>query len=172
MTLGDFVEEFLGHRPADTDVDGANLAESNLSHKPPYVFDSQVLQQHPSLLDGVSLPDFVTTNVTLQQTAVGPPLSGAAPHFHPPAWNALVFGRKVWILLPPRIARFLAHHSAIGWFRSLTKNRLIEMLGGPNDPKPLLAVQEAGDLVYIPPFWGHAVLNTADSFAFAMEGFA
>lgn len=30
-------------------------------------------------------------------------------------------------------------------------------------------IQEPGDLVYIPPLWGHAILNLADSFAIAIE---
>jgi hypothetical protein len=32
---------------------------------------------------------------------MGPPLSGAPFHYHGPAFNALLHGRKLWQLLPP-----------------------------------------------------------------------
>ena len=35
--------------------------------------------------------------------------------------------------------------------------------------QPLECVQEQGDLIFVPDFWGHGVLNLAESIGFASE---
>lgn len=37
------------------------------------------------------------------------------------------------------------------------------------EDEELLCVQEAGDLIYVPRLWGHAVLNLAQSVGAAVE---
>ncbi len=38
------------------------------------------------------------------------------------------------------------------------------------EEKPLECIQEAGDIIYVPFDWGHAVLNTAEqTFGYALE---
>lgn len=51
------------------------------------------------------------------QTYLGPPLSGAPFHSHAPAFNVLVHGRKLWMLLPPgRFTKFKCFNIRIGFY--------------------------------------------------------
>ena len=94
------------------------------------------------------------------QFFLGPPGSGAPPHYHSDAWNALAFGRKRWFLQPPDRARY-GGRPASQWVQEslpkLKKNRPIE------------CTQEAGDLLYVPASWGHVTLNLKASVGVAGE---
>ena len=48
----------------------------------------------------------------------------------------------------------------------LEAGKLVEML---QKMRPVVFVQSAGDVVYVPPSWGHLVLNLAVSAALAVE---
>lgn len=89
------------------------------------------------------------------QVFVGGPGSGAPLHYHTDAWNALAFGRKHWWLLPPSAAAYSAV-PPVEW--AAHASEAFSRLGGPL--RPFECVQEAGDVVYVPAGWAHAVLNT------------
>lgn len=99
---------------------------------------------------------------------VGPRRSGSFPHqdmLGTSAWNAVVAGRKRWVMLPPEVAEEVVHvrHTYLdepdvyGWFddlpevlRRLTPEQLartVDFVAGP------------GDVVWIPAGWWHAALN-------------
>ena len=97
---------------------------------------------------------------------VGPTLSGTLPHYHRPAMNVLARGRKRWAIYVGanlhannRLKNEGLRDYGIGtqakdWFvrecpnlRSRRRVQLWEF------------AQEAGDLVYIPSFFIHAVVN-------------
>ena len=82
--------------------------------------------------------------------------TGAPAHFHRSAWNALVFGVKRWSLRPPPHALYSTVHP--------TEARDV---GG--DANVLQCVQRAGDVIFVPDAWGHAVVNLAPSVGFAQE---
>ena len=101
------------------------------------------------------------------QLYLGPPGSGAPLHFHKDAYNALAFGEKRWWLLPPHAARYSAEPVS-AWLAR----------GGAGDGgagadaaarAPAQCTQRAGDVIFVPRGWAHAVLNTRTSVGVASE---
>ena len=94
------------------------------------------------------------------------------PHFHPAAINVLLFGAKLWTLFLPDNASFGAGHAA-DFFERAHRPRVANACrngtGAERAPAFVSFVQEPGDLVYVPAFWGHATVNLADTFAVAIE---
>merc|ERR1719468_1268799 len=86
---------------------------------PLYAFDQAVLGQTDMALDvnSSSLSGFMSEHARLlmSQFALGPSLSGAQPHFHGNAVNALVFGIRLWLLFPPACA-FFSNQTALEFF--------------------------------------------------------
>ena len=85
--------------------------------------------------------------------------AGAQPHWHDAAWNWLVRGRKRWLLWTPETATYAQRHPTLA-VKAATQ-------GGRG--APLACVQEAGDVMLVPSWWGHATINLAPSVGFATE---
>jgi len=96
------------------------------------------------------------------QLAIGGARSGAPLHYHKAALNTLVYGRKAWWLAPPRDAAYsstpVARWAEGGPERYASAGRTL-----------LRCEQRAGDVLYLPDFWGHAVLNLQPSVGVATE---
>eukprot|EP00434_Breviolum_minutum_P030767 symbB.v1.2.027209.t3/scaffold2775.1/size70737/1 len=99
---------------------------------------------------------------------IGPKRSGSTLHKDPlgtSAWNALISGRKLWVLFPPstpvEILRSdslsVSAESAISWFL-WWKQDTTSMAG-------IWFIQEPGEIVFVPARWWHAVLNLEDAIA-------
>lgn len=94
--------------------------------------------------------------------SLGRPESGAPLHIHADAVNAVVKGRKRWFVYTP--ARTLYSRKPIQEWLDTDYKSLKE------EEKPLECVQNAGDMVYVPLDWGHAVVNeNEDTFGYALE---
>ena len=78
-------------------------------------------------------------------------------HYHVDAWNALAHGKKRWFLYPPMEGMYSAKPISY-WMEQ-----------GYKHAKPLEFVQDAGDIVYIPRYWSHAVFNLQESVGVAVE---
>lgn len=124
------------------------------------------------------VPEYlINYDPVLTQFNLGPALTGAQPHFHGDAWNGLVYGRKQWIISRPSRAFFArSGQRAIDWLSTTsklaflnTRNDEDEDGGSASPDSDMLCVQEAGDIVYVPRLWGHAVLNLAQSVGAAVE---
>jgi hypothetical protein len=111
------------------------------------------------------------------QFYLGGPGSGAPWHLHKDAANALLYGRKRWFLLPPRAALYSALPFA-DWLSAAAEAALDAGTGSGNGtaaaarplpPGMLQCTQRAGDVLYVPPGWGHAVLNMNTSVGVAIE---
>ena len=97
---------------------------------------------------------------------VGPPRSGSGLHVDPlatAAWNTLLAGRKRWALFPPGTPPALVApreagvgREAADWFAAVHPRTAAP--GWPGPPA-LDCVQAAGETVYVPGGWWHAVLN-------------
>ena len=85
--------------------------------------------------------------------------SGSPVHVHADAWNALAFGEKRWFLFPP--------------FRNggslYSRTPIREWLKSEEPARALQCVQRAGDIMYVPGLWGHAVHNMQDCVGCATE---
>ena len=90
--------------------------------------------------------------------------SGAPTHFHGDAWNAVAHGRKLWLLSPPAHARYSATP-----ILPYLEARAEWVLENKNTEHPYHCVQEAGDVLYVPADWGHAVLNLRPTIGVAVE---
>lgn len=117
-------------------------------------------------------------------------------HRHGDAWNAIAFGEKRWSLLPPAKATFSNKHSYHTHF-DLSEYHTIhhrnntgnsgdtssggDIIGDNSDntgntsiissgvTDALHCVQEAGDVIYVPTGWAHAILNTKETIGIAAE---
>lgn len=88
--------------------------------------------------------------------------SGAPFHVHADALNAAVSGSKRWFAYTPQ--RTIYSRKTIQRWVKEDYERLSE------EERPLECMQTAGDVVYVPLDWGHAVINGHDdTFGFAME---
>ena len=77
--------------------------------------------------------------------------SGSGFHYHNAAYNVLFFGRKRWLITPPRYAG-LSDLESLEWPDGPSQARLPPGL-------PLRFTQEAGDIVIVPAQWGHSTLS-------------
>ena len=88
---------------------------------------------------------------------LGPALSGAQPHVHGAAWNALLAGKKRWFLWPRVCASHgYGQHFGVSAFK-WASTELPKLRGTPC--APIEFEQNAGEVVFVPHGWGHAVLN-------------
>ena len=105
---------------------------------------------------------------------IGPTLGGAHLHTHSAAVNMLVMGRRRWVITPPhRVAAINANTmfsndeqpTAHQWWQSVLPEIKAAL------PEALFAefYQEAGEIVYIPNGWGHAVMNLEPSVAVSLQ---
>ena len=104
------------------------------------------------------------------QFYLGPAGAGAPMHYHGDAFNVLAHGRKRWWLFPPDAANF-STVPASQWVREAVpdlcgrcERRELELRHCP-----LTLTQEAGDLLFVPRDWGHAVLNLQPAVGYAVE---
>lgn len=99
---------------------------------------------------------------------IGPNGSGLPLHHHGAVWNGLRWGRKLWALLPPARASFAPakqHPLDSEWLQAWRRRG--HAGGGPGggaggaaaEEGARFCVQEAGDVLYVPPHWAHATLN-------------
>jgi len=142
-TIGSFLDSAWG---------SANAAgEKN------YLFEAYIEQKAPELLDDIVLPAYFQKSCSMlyYELFLGPARSGAPVHFHNDAWNALVFGKKLWFLYPPA--------------RSHRTNKHPEHLSHESEQSAMQCMQQAGDLLYVPLHWGHGTLNIQDGVGIAAE---
>jgi hypothetical protein len=168
------LSEFLEKQPlespgGDPPTDGRDLE---------YLFHAEVDTARASeLLGDLDLPSEILQLGTarLYQLYVGPAWSGTLPHCHERAINALARGRKRWAIYVGRDKRetealrkesYEAYGSgsqAAPWFSAeceKLKSRGIRFWD---------FIQEPGDVVYIPTFYLHAVMNLEPVVGFSAE---
>ena len=107
-----------------------------------------------------TLPPLVLRSAC-RRFVLGPGRSGSYIHIDPlgtSAWNALLRGRKQWLLWPPEHASYAHRHVA-------SAAEAAAVAGG----EPLRCVQRAGEVLLLPPLWGHATVNLAPALGFAAE---
>ncbi|KNC75234.1 hypothetical protein SARC_12239 [Sphaeroforma arctica JP610] len=130
---------------------------------PPYFSGSQDLF---SLFGDESRPDY-------KWIIIGPAGSGSTFHIDPngtSAWNAVVKGRKKWIMYPPSVpppgifpsedgSEVAAPVSLNEWFSKFYAESKKEGV------KPFECIVNEGEMIFVPSGWWHAVVNIEDSIA-------
>ena len=109
---------------------------------------------------------------------VGSNGSGTPLHHHSAVWNTLIYGRKLWALLPPRRATFgptNEHPLDSKWWRQWGRreagvdssgrrttsmpSKRSRQAGAVRQSTYVFCVQEPGTLIYLPSHWAHATMN-------------
>ncbi|KAH9255386.1 hypothetical protein BASA81_006505 [Batrachochytrium salamandrivorans] len=139
---------------------------------PMYIFDSKMplfrSEYTTSKVFGEDYLDVIfSKRPPFRWELLGPERSGSSLHVDPlftSAWNTLLLGRKLWVLLSPntqvdgfgpevRAIDFFEHHLTKTITKLRPENRLYYF------------VQEPGETVFVPSGWHHAVLNLEDTIA-------
>jgi len=152
---------------------------------PPYVFDTSLLLRPRGQgkgSGGGALRDAVAPLYAAlvgegvparEQLGMGPPLSGAPPHFHRAAVNLLLVGVKLWAVWPPGTAAFVDGAAEAFW-----RGHILGLLSGvglgnesflSTAAPHYLFLQGPGDALFLPPHWGHTTLSLTDTVGIAME---
>ena len=167
----------LGAGGSSTTVAPPPPAQRPPSWPPMYVFDAQLLEADRGFFEPdanplppafASLADRAAARVW--QFFLGPTWSGAPHHYHCDAVNALVRGRKRWLLLPPAAAYYARQAPVLDpqtWASLQVGDPATAPYG--DAARPFVCDQAEGELVYVPGFWGHAVVNTDEAIGFAIE---
>lgn len=121
------------------------------------------------------------SNATVRQIAIGPTGSGAMPHYHGRATNAVAVGCKLWFVWPPCSA-FFVEVDALTWLQrgmpSMEPAAACDAAADTSDAgeeQPAGSVpvyrfmQCAGEVAVVPEGFGHAVINLTPSVAVAWE---
>eukprot|EP00172_Hildenbrandia_rubra_P002277 Plantae.Rhodophyta-Hildenbrandia_rubra.ctg3013.p1 GENE.Plantae.Rhodophyta-Hildenbrandia_rubra.ctg3013~~Plantae.Rhodophyta-Hildenbrandia_rubra.ctg3013.p1 ORF type:complete len:470 (+),score=68.60 Plantae.Rhodophyta-Hildenbrandia_rubra.ctg3013:3452-4861(+) len=159
MKLAEFWERYGGHD------DGAK--------EPLYVFqqDMGVCEKGWQLLKDLVRRSFPTPELIEDPDAAGKDSiqfffgmtgSGAPLHVHADAVNMVVSGEKRWYIQTPQKTMY-SRKPVKEWVEQ-------DVPTYDETEKPLECTQHAGDIVYVPMDWGHAILNTKDNtFGYAIE---
>jgi hypothetical protein len=112
-----------------------------------------------------SSPSFMRSFEIMHATQLylGPPGSGAPWHYHHAAWNLLGYGKKAWLVVPPKRAAF-SSKSARQCFRDDAP-----MMEDNGSHPVWRCVQQAGDLIVMPEGWAHTTYNLRTSIGIARE---
>ncbi|KAI9184264.1 hypothetical protein H9P43_003317 [Blastocladiella emersonii ATCC 22665] len=170
-TLGDFYDRFVRSPPSGDAGAGAGKIpqyvfqkHSELTASILPVLERLVASYFPVARDGGRLicpPSFAGTGNASIHYFVGAPGSGAPFHIHADAVNVNLVGTKEWYVTPPLAAPYSRVPVSV-WLR--------EGKDGIDHPdKALKCTQRAGDAVYVPFDWAHAVVNRETNFGVALE---
>jgi len=162
---------------------------SNVDDSPLYIFDATFDEDKYAkrLLEDYTVPDYFDEDLfglvgekrrpPYRWFLVGPERSGTTVHVDPlgtSAWNTLVVGVKRWVLFPPHVPKSVVKgrrltlpgedDEAIHYFTTILPRmkRRAAACGGLGDYANFECyefTQFAGETVYIPHGWWHAVLN-------------
>lgn len=147
-----------------------HYAATTTDDDPLYVFDEHFEAEAPCLTRMYSPPAELRTVPCMpppngapdRWLLIGGPRSGSALHQDPQgtaAWNAVLSGRKLWAMAPPHLSACDAGVAdlpddcgGMQWFARFSGPLL-------RHPDSLVFEQAAGEVVYVPPGWWHAVVN-------------
>jgi hypothetical protein len=117
--------------------------------------------------------------------AIGADLQGLSFHYHGAAWNAVIFGKKRWILYDPRrwmdnedephLNRRLALARDDAWDTILPTAEWIRQLypdpWRTNEVRTwgMDCIQHAGTMMFVPKGWMHMVVNIGDTVSVISE---
>ncbi|KAI8818137.1 uncharacterized protein EV422DRAFT_190700 [Fimicolochytrium jonesii] len=148
---------------------------------PLYLFDKR-FAEGTSLSEDYTVPEYFKEDFfgvlgeqrpDYRWLIIGPARSGSTFHVDPnstSAWNAVISGAKKWIMYPPEVippgvfpspdgSEVTAPLSLPEWFLSFYE----QTKSGPS--APIEGVCRAGEILFVPRGWWHAVMNLEPSIA-------
>ena len=136
-------------------------------HPKPFAFNNPVNKSLWAALEAditwptaLSVPALQSNLSGFSSLFVGPQGSGISMHHHKGAWNALFFGKKLWVLTPPAVSTFSRFKFAAAAFE---EEWLEEAAARARGETALNArrycVQQEGDVLFVPAGWGHSTVN-------------
>jgi histone arginine demethylase JMJD6 len=167
--------------------------DKNYDDSPLYIFDSTFDEDGSAkdLLRDYKVPSYFADDLfglvsearraPYRWFLVGPERSGSCVHIDPlatNAWNALILGKKRWVLFPPHVPKYVVKgrglvrkdedDEAIHYFMNILPRikRRATALKEHEDYRDFACyefTQNAGETVFIPQGWWHAVLNLTDT---------
>ena len=156
-SLKEFLDKMQTIHEEQSTIDNIQYIKS-----PPYILqtispDFPMIEHFktPSALEP-SLTEIIPINFQLH---IGPALSGISPRFHQSSWNALVFGRRKWVLFPPKFSFYSKQHVWDWW----------QLQDWNESGIALECVQYPGDVLLIPDMWGYAAINLKESIALSSQ---
>ncbi|SCU90871.1 LAME_0E10352g1_1 [Lachancea meyersii CBS 8951] len=166
----------------------ADYFRQNCDESPLYLFDcnSEAIRQIQNEYEGPKIfqKDFfkvfqegdIRCRPDHRWLIVGPRGSGSTFHKDPNqtcAWNAVLSGQKLWIMLPPDVKppgvstdineeEVTSPVGVAEWVLSGFYNDAVRLA---EDGKCVITVTFPGDCIYVPSGWWHTVINLTDSVA-------
>mmetsp|Transcript_41597 Transcript_41597/g.99721 ORF Transcript_41597/g.99721 Transcript_41597/m.99721 type:complete len:532 (+) Transcript_41597:141-1736(+) len=167
----------------------------NRDDSPLYIFDSRFDDDRLAnqILNDYRVPSYFSDDLfglvsesrrpPYRWWLIGPKRSGTCVHIDPlatSAWNTLIEGKKRWVLFPPHLSKSVVKGSglvhkneddeAVHYFSFILpriKRKATLMKGMPKYKgfSCFEFTQHAGETVYVPHGWWHAVLNLTDTVA-------
>lgn len=157
---------------------------NNHDEDPIYLFDPDFLERAPELARDYRVPPYFTEDLfavlgekrrpLYRWWVIGPARSGSCFHLDPymtSAWNALLSGRKRWLLYPPgHVPPGVEEEVDSDGEKSYDAPEPMEYMLDefpriPSDQRPIECIQEAGETIFVPSGWWHMVLNITDTVA-------
>lgn len=165
----------------------------NRDDSPLYIFDSGFDEDRlaKKILSSYTVPEYFNDDLfrlvserrrpPYRWFLVGPERSGTTIHYDPlatNAWNTLLHGKKRWVLFPPYVPKHVVKgkglirkdedDEAIHYFMTILPRikRRAHAVGNHGDYRDFACfefTQSAGETVFIPNGWWHAVLNMNDT---------
>ena len=169
--------------------------KENHDDSPLYIFDSSFDDDRGKkrLLDDYRVPSYFSDDLfrlisesrrpPYRWWLMGPKRSGTCVHIDPlatSAWNTLVVGKKRWVIFPPHLSKSIVKGNglvrndeddeAVHYFSFILPRikRKASLMRGIPKYKNFCCfefTQNAGETIYIPQGWWHAVLNITDTVA-------
>jgi len=157
---------------------------------PIYLFDPDFADTAPDLLTDYTVPPYFREDLLAvlgeekrplyRWWVIGPQRSGSCFHVDPyktSAWNALLCGRKRWILYPPNVvppgveedtdSDGEKEYDAPEPMKYMLDeySKLPRSNSAPGTVRPIECILEAGEVIFVPTGWWHMVLNLTDTIA-------
>ena len=150
---------------------------------PLYLFDPNFGEKAPELVRDYDVPEYFAKDDLFSLMGderphyrwliVGAARSGSSFHKDPnatSAWNAVITGRKKWVMFPPHVnppgvhpsedgAHVAAPLSLVEWFSNFYQYAY------DGDVMPLECICEPGDILFVPSGWWHMALNLEECVA-------
>eukprot|EP01059_Diplonema_ambulator_P030874 TRINITY_DN5473_c0_g1_i1.p1 TRINITY_DN5473_c0_g1~~TRINITY_DN5473_c0_g1_i1.p1 ORF type:complete len:493 (+),score=162.41 TRINITY_DN5473_c0_g1_i1:180-1658(+) len=162
-----------------------SYADTNDSDFPWYLFGDDFAGPRAPLLDDIAVPTAFASDIyasyrhffpTYRYMVIGGDRTGTHMHTDPKytcAFNTLLSGQKRWVLFPPHVSKADLHIGGASdpvtyWWLDVYQKILVE--GGKGKELGMIDVlQNAGETIWVPTGWWHAVLNFGDTIAYTQN---